>query len=155
MAASRQSPVVPLDTGTVLIRTAADTFSLSVEIAETSDQTEIGLMERDSLPPGEGMIFLFAEARDSGFWMFRTRIPLDIAYLDAGGTIVATREMEPCGSPYPRDCVKYPPGVPYTAALEVSRGYFTSRGISVGDRVTLRRRGGAWPEVVEPAVETW
>lgn len=148
VVASRQSPIVPLDTGTVSIETASDTFLVSVEIAETPDQTEIGLMVRDSMPAEEGMIFLLPEPRDptAGFWMFRTRIPLDIAYLDAEGTIVAIRRMEPCPSPNPDLCETYPAGAPYTAALEVNRGYFESRGIEPGDRVSLRRAGGGWPE---------
>jgi uncharacterized protein len=145
--ASRQAPIVPLDSGTVRIETASDTFVLRVEIAETPDQTQIGLMARDSMPADEGMIFLFTEPRDAtaGFWMFRTRIPLDIAYLDAGGRIVAVRGMEPCASPDPALCEHYPPGVSYTAALEVNRGYLASRGIGPGARVTLRGPGRRWP----------
>lgn len=148
VVASRQSPIVPMDTGTVSIETASDTFRVGVEVAETPDQAEIGLMVRDSLPAEEGMIFLLSEPRDpdAGFWMFRTRIPLDIAYLDEEGRIVAIRQMEPCPSPDPDLCRTYPAGAPYVAALEVSRGYFESRGIGLGDRVALRRAGGGWPE---------
>ena len=144
VTASRRSPIVPLDSGVALIETAADTFSVSVEIAETSDQTEIGLMERDALPAGEGMVFLFGGERDAdaGFWMYRTRIPLDIAYLDREGRIVAIRSMDPCGSPHPAGCAKYPPGVPYWSALEVNRGYFASRGIGIGARISVHRGEG-------------
>lgn len=139
--ASRQSPIVPLDTGTVFIETESDTFVVSVEIAETSSQREIGLMERVELPEDEGMIFLSYEENDStrGFYMFRTRIPLDIAYLDLDGRIVAIRSMEPCTNPYAAYCPEYPPGAPYWGALEMNRGYFQQRGIDAGDLVTLRR----------------
>jgi uncharacterized membrane protein (UPF0127 family) len=141
VTASRQSPIIPLDSGVALIETAPDSFTVRVEIAETPDQTEIGLMERDALPDDEGMIFLFGEERgaNAGFWMYRTRIPLDIAYLDSDGRIVAIRSMDPCGSPHPAGCAKYPPGVPYWSALEVNRGYFASRGIGVGARITVQR----------------
>lgn len=141
---SRQNPIVPLDTGTVFIQTENDTLALSVEIAETPNQREIGLMERLYLPENEGMFFLSREESDStrGFWMFRTRIPLDIAYLDRDGRIVAIRRMEPCASPYASVCATYPAGVPYWGALEVNAGYFESQGVEVGDLVTLRRGGG-------------
>lgn len=144
VTASRQSPIVPLDSGVARIETAADTFSVRVEIAETPDQTEIGLMERDALPADEGMIFLFEQERDStaAFWMYRTRIPLDIAYLDDDGRIVAIRSMDPCGSRHPAGCATYPPGVPYWSALEVNRGYFSARGIGIGARISLHRGGG-------------
>ena len=143
VSASRQSPIVPIDTGTVFIETEADTFQLSVEIAETPSQRQIGLMERVELPEDEGMIFLSYEENDSaeGFWMFHTLIPLDIAYLDRDGRIVAVRTMEPCTSPVAAYCGEYPPGVPYWGALEVNGGYFAEREIGVGDRVTLRRGG--------------
>lgn len=149
---SRENPVVPLDTGTVFIETGADTFRLSVEIAETPNQREIGLMERVDLPENEGMFFVSYEESDStrGFWMFRTRIPLDIAYLDREGRIVSIRRMEPCPSPYASACRTYPAGVPYWGALEVNAGYFESRGIEVGDMVTLLRAGGG----VRPASDS-
>ena len=149
---SRASPIIPLDTGTVFIHTESDTFVVSVEIAETPNQREVGLMERQELPEDEGMFFLSYEERDSteAFWMFRTRIPLDIAYLDRDGRIVATRTMEPCTSPYGVYCGKYPPGVRYWGALEVNGGYFAPRGIGAGDLVTLRRGG----RTVSPADST-
>lgn len=140
---TRENPVVPLDTGTVFIETSSDTFQLSVEIAETPNQRQIGLMERLQMPEEEGMIFLHYEESDAsaGFWMFRTRIPLDIAYLDRDGSIVAIRQMEPCTSQYVAGCPTYAAGVPFWGALEVNRGYFEGRGIGIGDRVTLRRGG--------------
>jgi uncharacterized protein len=134
-------PPIQWDTGTVRIYTATDTFVLSVEIAERADQRAYGLMERPTLPEDAGMIFLYPgeQAGQVGFWMFRTRIPLDIAFLDADGVILTILAMEPCPSPEPRSCPSYPPNVPYRAALEVNQGYFARRGIGVGDRVVLER----------------
>lgn len=74
--------------------------------------------------------------------MYRTRFPLDIAYLDDSGRVVAIRRMEPCTSPVAEFCPTYPPGQPYTSALEVPRGYFEGRGIGVGDSVVLVRTSG-------------
>jgi uncharacterized protein len=136
---TRQAPIVPLDTGTVLVMTGTDTFRVSVEVARTHEQQSIGLMERSSLGADEGMLFVYDEPRppDASFYMFRTRIPLDIAFVDEASRIVAIRGMEPCTSPVARACPQYSPGVPYSAALEVNRGYFQARGVSAGDRVVL------------------
>jgi uncharacterized protein len=122
----------------VRIMTANDTVHLSVEIAETLEQQRIGLMERRSLPADEGMLFVYTEPQPgtASFFMFRTRIPLDIAFVDASGRLVAIRQMEPCTSPVAAWCERYGPGVPYIAALEVNSGYFEARGVEVGDRVT-------------------
>lgn len=57
-SASRAAPIVPMDTGLVHIISAGDTTRVRVEIAETPQTTRIGLMDRDSMGPDEGMIFL-------------------------------------------------------------------------------------------------
>ncbi|MBW3660861.1 MAG: DUF192 domain-containing protein [Gemmatimonadetes bacterium] len=143
----RVGPAVEFQTERVRIVTEADTFPLTVELAETETQRAYGLMERDSLSGDEGMLFLFDEIRDpgAGFWMWRTRIPLDIAFLDEAGRIVAIQSMEPCESADPRWCPSYAPGAPYASALEVPRGWFEERGVGVGDRVARPETDGPMP----------
>lgn len=136
-------PAVAFDTTGIRIETATDTFPLTVEVARSEAQRTQGLMERRTLSEDAGMIFLFEEPQgpEEGFWMFRTRIPLDIAYLDGEGRIVAIRQMEPCQSTYAQACRAessgYAPGAPYSAALEVNRGWLEERSVGVGDRVVL------------------
>jgi uncharacterized protein len=134
-------PLVTFDTARAVVATTTDTFALSLEIAERDDQRSYGLMERPELPEDAGMIFLYDSEQpdDAGFWMYRTRIPLDIAYLGEDGTILRIMAMEPCPSPDPRGCRSYPPGVPYHAALELNRGWFSRHGVTAGDRVMLNR----------------
>lgn len=133
------APPVAFDSGTVLLKTDSDTLELSVEIARTNQQRSYGLMEREHLDEDAGMLFVYPNQQDGdvGFWMFRTLIPLDIAFIDREGKIVAIRQMEPCPSPNPQVCPIYSPGKPYLTALEVNRGYFADRNIDVGDRVVL------------------
>ncbi len=140
---ARYEALVAFDTAVVRIESATDTFRLNVELAATQEQRSFGLMERPHLPEHHGMLFIYSEPQDSsaGFWMFRTRIPLDIAFLDREGRIVAVQAMEPCESPDPRFCRIYSPGVPYSRALEVNRGYLAERGIGIGDRVVLLSKG--------------
>lgn len=107
---------------------------LEVELARTSAERQKGLMDRDHLAPGTGMLFLYAEAQppQAGFWMYRTRIPLDIAFLDADGRIAALHTMQPCPSRNPYDCPVTVAGVTYHAALEVNAGYFEAHGVEEG-----------------------
>jgi uncharacterized membrane protein (UPF0127 family) len=130
-------PLVTFETTTLRIETASDTFQITAELAETAEQRAYGLMERSSLPDDHGMLFTYAEpqAPDAGFWMYRTLIPLDIAFLDDEGRVIAFHAMEPCASPYPQVCRTYAPGAPYRSALEVARGYFQRRGVAIGDRI--------------------
>jgi uncharacterized protein len=134
-------PVVSFDTATARIITASDTFRLRVEVAERDDQRAYGLMERVQLDDDAGMVFLYAREQpaQNGFWMWRTRIALDIAFFDADGRIVAILPMDPCPHADPRGCPSYPPGVPYHGALEVNRGVFARHGITMGDRIVLER----------------
>jgi uncharacterized protein len=140
-AQQEYEPVVTFETARVRIITGTDTFAVSVEVAEREDQRSYGLMERTSLPDDAGMIFLYAseQSADAGFWMYRTRIPLDIAFFGPDGEIRAIRSMDPCPHAHPGGCPTYPPGTPYFGALEVNRGYFASRGITAGDRIEVER----------------
>lgn len=135
-------PVVAFDTASVRIETATDTFQLRVELAESAEQRTHGLMERDNLAPDAGMLFLFTSPQEASnaFYMFRVRIPLDIAYIDENARIVSIRTMQPCDSPNPQLCRTYPAGAAFSSVLEVNAGYFAEHGIDVGDRVV---RSGA------------
>jgi uncharacterized protein len=137
-------PILAFDTARVRVVSASDTAILRVELAVTDEQRTLGLMARSALAPDAGMIFLYdtLQPDSSGFWMFRTRIPLDIAFLDDEGIIRAIRTMAPCDSTFAASCPSYPAGVPYRAALEVNRGYFDRQGIAVGDRVLLEEVRG-------------
>lgn len=130
-------PVVAFDSTTAYVVTSEDTLVLSAEVASTAAQRAHGLMERDHLPEDAGMLFLYDEPQDaqSAFYMFRTRIPLDIAFLDDDGAILAILPMEPCPSPNPRSCRRYGPGQPFRAALEVNQGWFGEHGVAEGDTV--------------------
>lgn len=117
---------------------------LDVEVARTPAQRQQGLMEREHLPEQSGMLFRFEQEQPAGnaFWMYRTLIPLDIAFIDKAGRIVAINTMPPCESETPRDCPSYPAGAPYYTALEVNGGYFAERGIQVGDCVSVPKQAG-------------
>jgi uncharacterized membrane protein (UPF0127 family) len=137
------SGVLHFDTTEIRILTARDSIPVRVEIASSSEQRTMGLMERTVLPESAGMLFLYPsdQPASAGFWMFRTRIPLDIAFLDSAGAVVAIRQMPPCSAELAAGCPSYAPGVPYRAALEVNAGYFQRHGVSTGSRVRLPTMG--------------
>lgn len=112
---------------------------LTVELADTPAQHARGLMQRESLGEYQGMLFRYAAVRpgSSGFWMYQTLIPLDIAYLDQQGRIVKTFTMLPCGNDDPSQCRSYAPGKNYQFALEMNAGFFAEHDIRMGDRVTV------------------
>jgi uncharacterized protein len=103
-----------------------------VKVADTAELRQHGLMEVPELPDGTGMLFLFEEERTGGFWMKDTLVPLDIAFVDATGEVVAILAMDPCEAD---PCETYAPGAPYRSALEVPQGWFAANDIDVGDRI--------------------
>lgn len=113
------------------------TTPITVEIAATNEARAKGLMQRAFLPQHEGMWFQYPSERPgyNGFWMFRTLIPLDIAFIDSDNQIVRILQMQPCESMNPRECPSYRPGVNYFSALEVPLDYFAEQGIKVGDKI--------------------
>lgn len=132
-------PLVTFRTSTVCLLADSQVVRMPVEIAETDDQRAYGLMERSSLARDAGMLFTYEDVQpaESGYWMYNTLIPLEIAYIDSAGVIRAIQRMEPCTSINPRFCPTYPAGVEFSAALEVNPGFFQERGITSGSRMVL------------------
>lgn len=115
----------------VVVAQDGATATVSVEIASTFDQREIGLMNRQSLPEDAGMLFLFRSDVQYGFWMKNTYVPLDIAFIDASGTVVQVFAAKPL------DETVLVPSKQYRYVLEVNQGWFTRHGLSAGAKVTL------------------
>ena len=109
---------------------------MPVEVADTQEEREVGLMNRESLPVDAGMIFLFEEDNVGGFWMKDTLIPLSIAFADADGTILSILDMDPCEAD---PCEIYDPGVPYRARSRSTRARSTTGASAVGDRFILQQ----------------
>lgn len=104
---------------------------LTVELARTPEERSLGLMFRESLPEDRGMLFVFGQDTQAGFWMKDTSIPLSIAFIVEDGTILDIQEMEPLSTEVHR-----PPG-PYRFALEVNQGWYRRHGFGPGDRVEI------------------
>ena len=129
--------VMTFDTAVVHLASERDTLRFRVEVARSPEQKAMGLMERRALADTAGMLFVYStdQPATAGFWMFRTRIPLDIAFTDSLGRIVAVREMRPCDAQLAAGCPTYEPGANYRLALEVNAGLLARRGIRVGSRL--------------------
>ncbi len=116
---------------------------VQLELALSPAQRRYGLMERESLEANSGMLFVYREFRspEHGFWMYNTRIPLDIAYLDDTGRIVSIRTMEPCLSARGSRCPTYPAGKRFIQAVEMNAGFFARNGLGVGDQLVTAEAG--------------
>jgi len=104
---------------------------IKAEIACTPSQRRRGLMFRKGLARNGGMLFVFPKEKRASFWMKNTRLPLDLAYIGSGGTILQVERLRPhdLRPVRSRFAVKY--------ALEVRRGFFARHKIGVGERIVI------------------
>jgi len=101
-----------------------------VEVAATPERRSLGLMNRFSLQPDHGMLFVFDYPEPQAFWMKNTFIPLSIAFVAADGRIINVDEMQP------HDESTHTSRGPALYAIEMRKGWFTERGIKSGDVIT-------------------
>jgi uncharacterized membrane protein (UPF0127 family) len=101
------------------------------EVARTPDERAEGLMYRQELPDGVGMLFVFESSEVRSFWMQNTYVALDIAYMDPSFVILDIQQMAPLTTD------PHESAAPAMFALEVRQGWFADHGIAVGDRAEV------------------
>jgi uncharacterized membrane protein (UPF0127 family) len=120
-------------TGRVVLKTDRGEIPLTVEIADTDKERARGLMFREKLEEGSGMLFVFEDEAPRGFWMKNTLIPLDIVFLDRQKKVVSfVEKMEPCVSD---PCPSYVSEKPAMYALELPAQSVKKYRIRVGNKV--------------------
>ncbi|NRG18498.1 DUF192 domain-containing protein [Rhizobiales bacterium] len=114
---------------TLLVETAqGNSYSFTVEIADTPDARGQGLMFRKTLAEDAGMLFDFGEERPVFFWMKNTYVSLDMIFADSEGKIVRIAKDT---TPLSLDVV--PSNAPTRFVLEVPSGTSERLGINEGD----------------------
>lgn len=116
----------------VAIESATGTHRFAVEIADEPEERATGLMHRDRLDAGGGMLFVFPEAYPVRMWMKDTRIPLDMVFVDETGRVAQVfHEAEPYST------AEIAAGGPVKYVLEINGGAARRLGIREGDTVRL------------------
>lgn len=108
-----------------------DADTVVAEVAATAEERSEGLMYRDDVPDGTGMLFVFPDNRVRSFWMANTYVALDIAYLDPSFRVVDIVQMEPLVTE------SYVSSAPAMYGLEVRKGWFAEQGIEVGHQAEI------------------
>ncbi|MCK4624123.1 MAG: DUF192 domain-containing protein [Phycisphaerae bacterium] len=107
-----------------------------VEIADDEQTLRQGLADRDEIPEGTGMLFVFPREDALAFHMLNCRTSIDVAFISSNGVIVQIYTM-----PVEKDPKKatrlYSSVHPAQYALEVAAGTFERAGVKVGDKVEL------------------
>ena len=115
-----QPPVAQLNAGMHLIQ---------AEVVSDPGTRAQGLMYRKSMAQNAGMLFIFDEAAIHCMWMKNTLIPLSVAFIDEGGTILNIADMQP-HSEQSHCAAKQA-----LFALEMTKGWFAQRGVKPGTKL--------------------
>jgi uncharacterized membrane protein (UPF0127 family) len=96
-----------------------------VELAQTPEEQQKGLMFRTQLDQDAGMLFIYKEPHTVAMWMKNTPLSLDMIFCDQMGKILNIHEM---ASPYSLKTIGPIKGVAYV--LEVRGGIVQNHNIS-------------------------
>jgi uncharacterized membrane protein (UPF0127 family) len=108
-------------------------FGFNVELAITPKQQAQGLMFRRGMAPDAGMLFITDSPREISMWMKNTYIPLDMLFIDAGGTIVSI-----AANTTPQSLDTISSGQAIKGVLEINGGVAEQLGITTGAKVLHR-----------------
>ena len=111
--------------------------SYQVSLAETEEEQMKGLQGIHTLPEDEGVLFVFEEPGDVGFWMKDTLIPLDIIYINDDDEVIAVEQGVPGDETIlEHSDVKY--------VLEVNK----DSGIKIGDELDIEDEENNESEII-------
>jgi uncharacterized protein len=110
-------------------------LEISVEIASSMEQRELGLMHRTTLGLNHGMLFTYPDRAPRSVWMKNTRLPLDVLFLSSDGHIVAMLDnLQPCT----RDpCPIYNSQAAAMYMLELNAGFIKKHNLKIDQTLRL------------------
>lgn len=125
--------------GPVLAQCSADHVGLrgdwgetrfTIELVDTPESRSQGLMFRESMPRGAGMLFVYDAPQRAVFWMKNTLIPLDMLFVDQAGLITRIHS-----NAIPGDLTAIEGGAGVYAVLEINGGLAETYGLTVGSQM--------------------
>lgn len=125
------------------LRDPAGTARLSVEVVDTPEGREKGLMFRQALPRYSGMLFVYEYPQPAAFWMKNTLIPLDMLFFDDAGRLTRIHE-----NARPGDLTPIPGGDAVRYVLEINAGMAETLHLAPGAELrhpAVDQAAAAWP----------
>jgi uncharacterized membrane protein (UPF0127 family) len=121
-----------LPQATIRFETSRGAWVVKVEVAADEASRARGLMFRQSLDPGRGMIFVFPGSEEHVFWMHNTPLPLDLIFLDETRAVVGVVANAAPQTDTPRTV-----GKPSRYVVEVGAGEAAAHAVAPGTRVAF------------------
>ena len=122
----------PLLAGLPVTTVTIGAQELMVAVADTPDARSRGLSGTADLGPLDGMLFVFPEPVETGFFMRGVVMPLDIAFVGPDGRVLDVLTMPLCETD---PCPTFRPAQPFRWAIETVAGGLS--GIDEGEIVEI------------------
>jgi len=116
--------------------------TLDLVVADTPAERGRGLMDRDEIPE-DGMVFVYPGEAERTFWMKNTRIPLDMIFVAANGTVVDVVQADVPPPGRSDAALQRYRGGPAQYVVEVARGTANAAGIAPGANASFAPRPAA------------
>jgi len=108
-----------------------------LEIASTIPQKTKGLMNRQSLCPNCGMIFISGFEMPQAFWMKNTLIPLDIIFINKNGVVINIETASPQPNTPDNQLQLYKSTQPTQYVIELNASVASTLSLRAGDTIDL------------------
>ncbi len=115
----------------------------TIELADTPAARGRGLMFRETMPRGAGMLFVYEQPQRASFWMKNTLIPLDMIFVDRTGHVTRVHS-----GAIPGDLTPIDGGPGVFAVLEINATLAARYGIAPGSEMrhpVFSGEAAAWP----------
>ena len=107
-----------------------------VDVVSTPAALAQGLSGRHTLPPRQGMLFVFPYITVQSMWMPNMNFPLDIVWIDSNKTVIKIEQnATPCSNTH--NCKSYGSSYPVLYAIELNAFDANRMGIQVGSQLSF------------------
>jgi uncharacterized membrane protein (UPF0127 family) len=129
-ARSTTATPVPTPARVALTAPGQDSVTVDVEVVQTPEARQRGLMYRKQLAPDAGMLFIFEQPAQQSFWMHNTLVPLDLIFITSDWHVLGIVEN---ATPMTDTARSVDGSSQYV--LEVNAGYSRRHGLGAGTSV--------------------
>jgi uncharacterized membrane protein (UPF0127 family) len=123
---------LPVTVVTIKLNSGKKLF-IQAQVAQIESEKSKGLMYRKSLPQNEGMLFVYKNENDLGFYMANCFISLDMIFLNSQKKVIGIIK-----NAVPFDQTVRSIGKPSQYVLEVNGGFSDSHNIMNGTQITWK-----------------
>jgi uncharacterized protein len=113
--------------------TLPDGTIVKTEVMMNKTDMAKGMMFRDSLPEGKGMLFIHPTENKYSYWMYQVNIPLDIVWMNRQRRVVEIVENAPPCKTKASECVNHGGTEMAMYVLELPGGYARKHAIAKGE----------------------